>query len=575
MEKTDTFPWSKLAKQTFDLVKRISPELKEKSSVPYLCALTIHVIENGDTCLPIAEVASTTLNNYLKRTDELFEQSVPGKDYSFPCSETIKEEIKKAATLIAFHNSKDASTPLRPFIYSNDRLYTRRNFLYEKNIRTYLSKSITIPKEEIDFSGIEEIPYTSQEQQNAIKTMARNRFSVLSGGPGTGKTTTFSKALLFGLKANPTLQIAICAPTGKAAQRMKESIKKSKNDPNYPTSLKPFLDQIPSEAQTIHSLLKPNKDGTFTYNKDNHIPFDWLVVDESSMISLPLFSRLLDSLNENTRLTLVGDRFQLSSVERGKVFGDISTMPSLKGCISELTVNFRAGLSSPLTLLGKAVNEQDTHTLFSLLNSTDNASQIRFHDHSDIATKDKWPCFKETVQQCLAPFAKAKTPKEALDAISRFIILTPLRRGLYGVEELNNTISGYIRELNPNHPTPVIVLKNNKSLGVSNGDIGVIMANEPGTIYFPDENGRLFSRSKILIPEIEKAYALTIHKSQGSEYQTVAVILPDKSSSPLLTKEILYTGITRAKATLHIWSSPESIETCINTPTTRASGLLQ
>ena len=480
-------------------------------------------------------------------------------------------------------------------------------------------------------------------QTVAAALAARSPFTIISGGPGTGKTTTVvrllgvlqQQALDSGKKP---LRIHLAAPTGKAAARLTESIGTAVGQ--LPAELQA---QIPLSVTTLHRLLRPLPfSRKFRHNARNPLHLDLLVVDEASMVDLELMAALLDALHPATRLILLGDKDQLASVEAGAVLGelcrgadqagyshelldwlkqhtgyDLSAWRGDRGIISNhialLRKSHRFGATSGIGRLADAVNRQDSTRALELIQNGQfadlawlNAGQMgTLNDGllADLALEGGQAQFPVKAQGNAGPLgyrhylelikagpanadAFADWTREVLTAFAKFQVLTALRKGPFGVEGLNLQIERLLREAGLIGGTgiwyagrPVLVTRNDYSLGLMNGDVGIVLPD-------PASDGRLRACFQMAdgtirrvlpsrLTSVETVFAMTVHKSQGSEFSHTCLILPDRTS-PILTKELLYTGITRARDWFSLVApSKRVLRESIERRTLRASALAE
>jgi exodeoxyribonuclease V alpha subunit len=454
-----------------------------------------------------------------------------------------------------------------PFALCGNLLYTRRSWRYEQIVRRRVGgmsaakwmPGIVVPREG-EYATLREV-----DQLPAVPRLLATRFSILTGGPGTGKTFTLGKAVKLLRERNPEAMVALAAPTGKAAARINESLEDLKRQG--------LLDGV-QPATTLHALLKPRPDFvTFRHDGSNPLPLDWLVVDEASMIDLPLMAKLLEALPETCALTLIGDAHQLASVEQGRVFGDLCGMFAQN--VARLTVSSRFSPGGTIDRLARAVNSGGDDAFAEVKGILEEGRTAFYRDiGGDAFSPDTWGDFRVRVQDGFGEFASSATPEDALESLKRFRILCALRKGPYGVETLN----GYVESvLGKECPRPVMITQNDRMLDVHNGDVGVVMprrnSQEPQYLCLPTLKHGVRKIRVELLPGTEPAFATTIHKSQGSEYGDVAIVLPPKGESPLLTREILYTGITRTKGSVHIYAGDASVEACCRKSVERVTGL--
>ncbi|EPE37874.1 exodeoxyribonuclease V subunit alpha [Candidatus Photodesmus anomalopis] len=465
----------------------------------------------------------------------------------------------------------------------------------------------------------------------AAIALTRN-FLVISGGPGTGKTTTVTQLLAvliyqFQQKAITPI-IKLVAPTGKASAHLTQSIGVSlKHIVSIAPELKGYF---PTEASTLHALLGmiPNS-VNFYHNQRNPINVDILVVDEASMVDLSMMFNLLNSIPKHARLILLGDKDQLSSVEAGSVLGDVCSFyqygfsynqaqliatltgyshksffiqnvknkNSISDSLCMLTKNYRFDSCSGIGQLAKAVNFGEISKVESILKKK--FTDIRYfsikHGHYNhilrVLVREYGTYLKSLNQFLLSKdVGKLETQKQeakkVLKIFSRCRLLCAVRMGDFGVVTLNKhieyaLISSQLIQIKGKtwyHGRPIMITKNDYELGLFNGDIGICICNGIDVtshlrVFFelPDGNIRSFSPNRL--PEHETAYAMTIHKSQGSEFDLVLMVLPLKFSK-ILTKELVYTGITRAKSSLFLYASMSILKRSINTKIQRSSGLV-
>ncbi|MCL2026704.1 MAG: exodeoxyribonuclease V subunit alpha, partial [Leptospirales bacterium] len=428
----------------------------------------------------------------------------------------------------------------------------------------------------------------SAQKAAAIAALG-SRLTIISGGPGTGKTTTAAKILFLFLLSKPSLSIALTAPTGKAAVRMMEAvssarlfIEKTIIDAKGATNddEKKTLEAMSSlEGSTMHRLL-----GTipaspyFRHNSENPLGHDLVVIDEASMIDIAMMAKFLDALPKNASCIILGDKEQLSSVEAGAVMFDICESALKGGALEKnvilLTKSWRFAQYPGIGALSKAVNTgAGIKTILDNTKPEDGVEIVPDGEHHTIA-----PLLIEG----FSAYIKAIDIKEALNEFSRFRILAPLREGRFGVNALNLLTeeilenAGLIRRDGSMYINrPLMVTKNDYQLGLFNGDIGLVRLNENGErrVFFQDAHGGIRSFAPSLLPEHETVFAMTIHKSQGSEFGTVLLALPEKDSA-LLTKEILYTGITRAKNKVLLLCKSEILQAASKRNAWSASGLI-
>lgn len=480
------------------------------------------------------------------------------------------------------------------------RLYLHRYWEYEFD----LAKAI-LHRAEQEAEGINEallreglerlfptVPSDGERDQQrvAASTAVEKMFCVISGGPGTGKTRTVIAllALLLEQAGGKPLRIALAAPTGKAAARLQEALKKWKA--TLPCD-KAITTRLPEESVTLHRLLGSHPGSArFKYNAENPLPFDVVVVDEASMVDLALMAKLFAATPLAARLILLGDKDQLASVEAGAVLGDICNSPPgqsprpLTDCIVSLEKNYRFGVDNGILALSQAINGGDAEKALSLLKAqpgkADNGGGIA------AASLPSPAHLKESLRaRVLESFSKVMTAREplaALQALSQFRILCAFRQGPFGVEALNRLAEEILAEaqLIPARERwysgrPVLVTRNDYQLKLFNGDVGIILpdaATSEVRAWFLGSDNALRSVPPLRLPEHETVFAMTVHKSQGSEFEEVLLVLPDRDSL-VLTRELLYTGATRASRRVEVWFNEPVFRSALARRVERASGL--
>jgi exodeoxyribonuclease V alpha subunit len=474
-----------------------------------------------------------------------------------------------------------------PLILDRQRLYLGKYWQYEQTVAEALRarlESVTVLDTVRLIDGLRRLFKGVQDgetdwQKVAAAIAVSRRFAVISGGPGTGKTTTVVKVLTLLLEQKPGLHIALAAPTGKAAARLTEAIRGGKERVDAQPDV---LERIPEEASTLHRLLGAGYGRGFRYNRDNPLVLDCLVVDEASMIDLPLMAHLLEALSEQSRLILLGDRDQLASVEAGNVLGDITghgreirysrsqtdflgslgmvagdgappgaaPSPRIANAVGLLRVSYRFAGDSGIGELARRVNAGEGEAAFRLF------QEGRYRDIAwfDAQENGLNPACLDWAVERYARYLQADDVLSALRAFEQARMLAALQSGPFGVEEINRHIAerlqtlGLIRGGEDYHGKPVMVTSNDYEVGLFNGDIGLLWRAEDTSLraWFAFTGAGLRSVSIRQLPEHSCAYALTVHKSQGSEFDEVLLVLPS-AESPVLTRELVYTGVTRAR----------------------------
>lgn len=488
----------------------------------------------------------------------------------------------------------------KPLIFNGDDgiLYIWLNRIY--HAERHLLSSI----HEIDDFLVQEMMIDDMddrlnvEQQQAVNQAINQPISIITGGPGTGKTFTIAQIVIALYTHNHHHHLALVAPTGKAAQRMKESLQQSLNNDNI---------HLP-EPMTIHRLLGMGNGNTPRYHQNNPLSFDMIIVDEASMIGVELASYLLSAIKKGSRLILLGDTQQLSAVEAGSVLSDLCRLPKLSSSRTHLIQSRRFHDDSGIGKLAMLVNRQEVQSYQTVISAIDEESKLSF---IDISTIDKNPhhVYEQLTQGyhhhkqketyfSLSKYLKNKfhqmneqQKKEQLNKLfmlfNQYRILTASHLSLCGDRAINNHIQNVHRQYlglpvslsyysSWYHGRPVMILKNRYDLGLFNGDIGICLQDgKKGnqlSVYFYGDTIKSFAVSLLEGDISTTAYAMTVHKSQGSEFDKVAVVFYDKNQR-LLSKELIYTAITRAKEGVQLYSTPTALLSAINKPTVRQTGL--
>lgn len=502
--------------------------------------------------------------------------------------------------------------------YSN--LYLYRYWDYQDKLAGAIKARLDNIAEGIDFEMIKKsldqfFPAPSDSevdwQRIAAFTSFVKKFCVISGGPGTGKTTTITKIIAFLQDQNQSLplKIALATPTGKAAARLQEAIKITKARLNCSPAIKNL---IPEETATIHRLLGtiPNSP-YFRYNAEHPLPIDVMIIDEASMVDLALMSKLVQALPAHCRLILVGDKDQLASVEAGAVLGDIcdtgnphsysrqflqqihaissvqcTSLPvepseaGIQDCIIELKKSYRFARHSGISAVSQAVNKGDGGQAAQLLRCEEcpDVRWISLPPPNQLAVQ-----MKNSIIQGFKDYLNVADPFRVFQFFDQFRILCALREGPYGVKTMNAMVENILKAeklIDPQkswyHGRPIMITSNNYNLQLFNGDIGMALkdplANDDIRVFFISPDGSIKKFHPMRLPAHETVYALTVHKSQGSEFDHVMLLLPDRDS-PVLTRELIYTAITRARKKVEIWGIEPIFKTAVSRRIKRTSGL--
>ena len=432
-------------------------------------------------------------------------------------------------------------------------------------------------------------------QRLAAATAVRRRFAVVAGGPGTGKTTTVARivALLAEQAAavgDPPPLVALAAPTGKAAARLEEAVHAESATLDVDETVRAQL--LDLHASTLHRLLgwRPGSHSRFRHHRTNRLPHDVVIVDETSMVSLSLMARLVESVRPEARLVLVGDPGQLTSIEAGAVLGDIvgratTADPSNSSIGDGIVVLDRVHrYGGGIALLADAIRRGDPDEVMSVLETQPaDVSWIPI-DAGDPEAEPALVSVRDealTAGRAVIEAARAGAAHEAIADLGAFRVLCAHRRGPQGVAAWTARIEGWlataIPDFDPDGPAyvgrPLLVTANDYELRLYNGDTGVVFQSGGGRVSAAFERrGELLEFTPTRLGAIETAFAMTIDKSQGSQFETAVVLLPS-TTSRILTRELLYTAATRARDRLIIVGAQEALRAAIARPVARASGL--
>ena len=556
--------------QFADFIEKLNGEDCEKLLLATV--LTSHATAQGHVCLALSDYAAQFYPPLDVRDEGLPQLQCP----SLSAWLTTLQQSKVVGSAEQSH---------APLILIGQLLYLQRYWAYEQQLARQIWQRLQIPAIDLNTalqSALQRLfPNPDDRQRLAAETALQRAFCIISGGPGTGKTSTVVKILTLLLEQNPQLHIALAAPTGKAAARLQESIRAAK--PNLDCA-EHIRESIPETAYTLHRLLGSRQQSThFKHHQDNPLSFDVVVVDEASMVDLALMSKLADALKPAARWILLGDKDQLASVESGSVLGDLcraqqvdSAPKPLRESIVLLDKSYRFNEHSLIGQLARAVQAGRSNKVLRIL---DRQADIELDWQSQVTVEHLPTLLKPLVTQ-FALLAQADNAADALQLLGQQRILTALRQGYFGVENLNRLIEQQLGQHTRQrwyHARPIMITRNDYNLHLFNGDIGIIWQagrNAEPLACFPDHDGGIRSFVPNRLPAHETVYAMTIHKSQGSEFERVVLVLPDQDTR-LLSRELFYTGITRSKSQLAIWARSEVVQWAVERRIQRHSGLLE
>lgn len=504
-----------------------------------------------------------------------------------------------------------------PLVLSNQRLYLHRLWYSEGRVADFFAAQEIKTAFDMRAAGDVLNSLFGDQPENWQKIAAAvaltRKTAVISGGPGTGKTTTVAKLLAALIRLNPgALRIQLAAPTGKAAARLTESLGRALQELVVSDEERR---RFPAEATTLHRLLGAQPDTQrLRYHAGNPLHLDVLVVDEASMVDLSMMAKLIAALPAHARVVFLGDRDQLASVEAGAVLGDIcrctesgysqaraEQLALLTGCtlqgsdnrqapvvrdsICLLQKSYRFDASSGIGQLAKAINRGDAEQVRAVF-----AAALEDVSFQTLNSAEAYQVMLDEVAQGYQPFLqlirRQAPPAEVIAAFGRYQLLCALRDGPFGVQGLNQRIEQRLMQLQrirrPGMGSrwyegrPVMITRNDSALGLFNGDIGITLRDEEGNlkVFFPLPDGSIKAIQPSRLPSHETAWVMTVHKSQGSEFDHTALVMPTQFL-PVLTRELVYTAITRARKQLTIYSEPGVFQRAVQLQTQRRSGLVE
>ncbi|WP_051305531.1 exodeoxyribonuclease V subunit alpha [Desulfogranum mediterraneum] len=576
---------------------RFLEQLTGKSDEPAIllaAALTSRAVADGHVCLPL---------------DQLQLQC----NRLIPAMAASPAELRSRLLATPVVGSPGSPTPL--ILDQEDNLYLHRYHAYEEGIARELRRRNRLRLEPDLAAGRavlgELFPAAAENgtapakdpdwQYAATALSLLSPLLVVSGGPGTGKTFTVARIIAAQIAMAPEpLRIGLAAPTGKAATRLKDALAQAQG------ALPPrFARQMPDQALTLHRLLgfQPAT-GRFRHNRDNPLHLDMLLVDEASMIDIPLMAGLMEALPPKCRLILFGDRHQLASVEAGNLLADIcspglpqwsratsadlealtahsypggtASPAEMDDSVVQLQKSYRFQAGSGIATLAKAIQSDDPQALARCLRTPYPDLELTAPDPGRSR-----PRLEDFIRHSFKPIFSARSPMAALHCFEQSRILCGVHQGENGVKAVNQLaqelLLGPGRQPAPGRHyrgQPLMILQNDYALGLFNGDSGLIWPDEQGKLqaWFPGADGSLRTILPRRLPLHQTGYAITVHKSQGSEFDRVLLLLPGRDT-PILNRELLYTGVTRARKHLTLEASPELLESTAARPAQRFSGL--
>ena len=468
--------------------------------------------------------------------------------------------------IVAARSARDTPAPL---VADGTRLYLYRQWQQECQLGHQLAALL---RQSIQPVTIQPDPDANPRQQQAITLAASQPLTLITGGPGTGKTFTLVRIVRALQAAQPDLRIALAAPTGKAAQRMQSVLAAAFAQAHIPT------DQIQT-AQTVHRLIGLGHGQQPRYHRGRALPFDLIVIDEGSMLDLSLASQLMDAIATGTRLIMLGDADQLAAVDAGAVLADLSTAPDMAHCRIHLHESRRFDPTLGIGQLATAVLQQQPQAVRRALQHNAQVS----HYLPDSSQPDRvfdalWRGFADYV----AALQHDDCARTLMAVFDRYRVLCAQRNGRFGTQAVNKALGDRLQKSMGQTPhlhtdwyqgRPVLITRNDYTLQLSNGDIGLCLADAQGRwqVYFTHLADPI-AVTRLPSAYLETAFALTIHKSQGSEFEEIALLLDDYAGD-LLSRELVYTAITRARERVQVWASHDVLWQAVQRRALRRSGL--
>jgi len=578
------------------------------SFIDYLSvAIAVWAPVNGHVCIDLENVRQQVRDELGSAKEDIDQKLQDDLQWPSP-AEWLKHLSTSPLVSVPDPNNLDHVDYTKPLVLFGNMLYLTRQWADEGLVAIALRTRLTATPTSLPaqantwVSDVFENGPEDYQAQAVVKALTYNT-TVLLGGPGTGKTYTIAgmlHAFYSEHAANSTasntnsLRVAIAAPTAKAARQVTTSVGISLALPHFPQTHAELIGSVTKTSSTIHRLLgwSPGNRGRFAHHAQNFLPYDVVIIDEVSMVSLPLMARLLEALAPTTKLVLVGDPQQLKSVEAGAVLPDIASLYGDNTYpITKLLTNRRqADEKDPkkvndIGLLATNISEanlsqKDADDVLDFIKkNTKDITFIALPDASTDPSKSSQVLAKldkhlQGYSDALKHATKGGEDQEALDALASVRVLCGHREGPYGVSTWNNLVARTVGVSTTRGAVgqPLLNTRNDLRTGLVNGDTGIVVNTKTGRkVVFSTQQQQSFEPSAL--EDIEVAFATTIHKSQGSEYHTVIVVVPPVGS-PLLRRELLYTAVTRARKHLVLIASEDAITSAVMSTINRASGLV-
>lgn len=576
----------------------VDKQISHQSEVlPWLSMWSNHLTQAPFSQSAQAVSASHTLQ-------QLIEASLQGDS----CIETDSTQLEALGDLAV--SSEIAAIQVAPCVYDQQGLALYRYWNLEQRLADQICRLKRQTTQAMDISSYQAL-LNDEYQQAALKMVMQQWLSIITGGPGTGKTYTLARIIAALNQMIPDIRIAMAAPTGKAAQRMQEALQNSFNDPKLLESDLVTDELRHQNTQTLHRLLGLGHQQIPRFHAKQPLPYDVIVVDEASMLDLNLATLLLEAVPDSCRIILLGDANQLASVDVGSVLADLQQVEALTENRVQLKNSRRFSDEAKIGQLARFIQAQqdqiEHHAVLPKLESEIVAPSSlqaialseRMPDLIQLEYLPQQSDFEvEPYQQklmygfqgyvdALKAYLQSLEPEHEIERVIQsfddYRILAAVRHGALGIEQLNRYAEQWLNQQLKQIAIgdwyvgrPVMMTYNDYQLGISNGDIGICFKHRSQSqqfeVFFPSLNKWIAAHR--LPRNMQTAFALTIHKSQGSEFSHTAVVL-DQAAEKLLSQELIYTAITRAKKVVTLLADPNALLQALTIRTVRRSGLVQ
>ena len=568
----------------------------QDAAMPWLTTWSHYLCQAPFAQLPQSELAAQILQ-------QLIDASLQGDS----CIAVDQTQLAILGELAV--SSEQAPNQIAACVYDSQGLALYRYWQLEQRLAAQICRL----KQQTVQGGTSS--YTKQlledpQQIAALDMVLRQGFNIITGGPGTGKTYTLARIIAVLNQSIPNLRIAMAAPTGKAAQRMQEALQNSFNDPKLLSSGLISNELRNQSTQTLHRLLGMGHQQQPRFHQKQPLPYDVIVVDEASMLDLNLATLLFEAVPEGCRIILLGDANQLASVDVGSVLADLQQVDALAENRVQLLTSQRFSATAKIGQCARFIQaqcnaaessdvlaqfEQDIvqpSSLQPVALTAQMPDQIQLEyiaaQNTPLeAYQQKLLCGFQGYVEALQCYLQAEEPideiQQVMHAFDHYRILTAVRHGAFGITQLNSYAEQWLNQQlkqvaigNWYVGRPVMMSYNDYQLGISNGDIGICFKHRSQAhqfeVFFPSLNKWVAAHR--LPRNMQTAFALTIHKSQGSEFTHTAIVL-DATAQKLLSQELIYTAVTRAKKVVSLLAAPDSLQQALTTRTVRCSGLVQ